>query len=120
MSHARARRRDHLPIRRASRRPERPEEAAARRRRLGRARRHLEAFETSNPYQSLLKGTALAMVGYLEEHWRVPGAGDHFDRWWPIVNRYARALATDDFTGRGVRKRLYRLLDMNQERPSEL
>ena len=94
--------------------------AAARRRLLATARRRLEAFEAKNRHQAHLHGLTLTMVTYMEEHWCVPGAGDQFARWWPVVRDYATALATDDFTGHGALKRLNRLLNRNQMQPSRL
>ena len=87
---------------------------------MRRARRHLEAFEDSNRYQRELKGTTLALIRYLEEHWRTPGWRADFDSWWPVIERYAAALNHDGFTGRGARDRLWRLLDRNQDRPMDL
>ena len=103
-----------------ARRALRPGAAGARRRLLRRAREGLERFEPQNLYQTILHGTTLAMVRYMEEHGCVPGAGDQFARWWPFVKSYAAALATDDFTGPGARARLDRLLDSNQVRPQHL
>ncbi len=93
---------------------------AGRRRRLAHARRHFEAFEAANRYQSELEGTALAMISYLEDRWRVPGWPADFDRWWRILGRYARVLASGELAGPGARKRLERVLNENQQRPSNL
>ncbi len=107
--------------RRPSRGPDlRPDDIDARRRRLAHARRHLEACEAGNRYQSELKGTAMAMIGYLEGRWRIPGWPAEFDRWWQILGRYAGVLASDQLAGPGARKRLKRVLDENQNRPSDL
>lgn len=94
--------------------------AAVRRRRLARLRRQLEAFEASNRYQAELKGTTLALIAYMDDYWCEPERAADFERWWRVVRRYATVLASDPFTGRGARQRLQRLLNENQERPSDL
>ncbi len=100
-------------------RPE-SDEAAERRSRLEQGRRRLEAFEASNRYESELKGTTLAMIGYMIEEWCGDEQAADFDRWWPIVGQYARVLFSGDLNGRGARKRLNRLLDRNQRQPTRL
>ncbi len=91
-----------------------------RRRRLELARRKLEGFEPANRYQSKLQSTTLAMVRYMAEHWCGPDRVEDYDRWWLIVNRYARVLFSGTLQGPGTQARLKRLLDQNQKRPSDL
>ncbi len=98
----------------------RPGDIETRRQRLAHARRHLEAFAAANRYQSELKGVAMAMIGYLEGRWRIPGWSAEFDRWWQILGRYAGVLASDQLTGPRALKRLKRVLSENQHRPSDL
>ncbi len=100
--------------------PERPWEVAGRRRQLGGARRHFQSFDAPNRHQVLLRDTALALIAYMEDYWCVPEHAANFERWWGVVSLYARALASDDFTGMGARKRLLKLLDLNQERAWDL
>ena len=80
----------------------------------------MEALAAGNRYRRELKDTALALIRYLEEHWRTPGWRDDYDSWWPFIDRYAAALASDPFTGRGALKRLRKLLDRNQRPPMDL
>lgn len=108
------------PAPRRARAPNRSGDIAARRRQLARARRQLEAFDTANRYQAELKGTALAMIAYLEDRWRVPGWATDVDRWWHILGRYAAVLVSGDLAGPGARRRLEQVLNENQVRPMDL
>ena len=49
-----------------------------------------------------------------------PERGEDFERWWRIVNRYARVLFSGALEGTGTRRRLSNLLNQNQMRPSDL
>ncbi len=92
----------------------------ARRRRLVGVRRQLEAFEVANRYQSELKGTTLAMIAYMDEHWCRPERAADFDRWWRFVERYTAVLTSGELAGPGTFDRLESLLNENQQRPSDL
>ena len=118
MRQARARRRRHA--RSCPRPPLTAREIAERRRRLRRACLRVQALPAGNRYRSELKNTALALIRYLDEHWRTPGWRDDYDSWWPFIDRYAAALASDSFTGRGAFKRLRKLLDRDQRSPADL
>ena len=104
--------------RRRARTPLGAEETADRLGRLARARRQVQAHRARNHHQRELKGTTLALIRYLEEHWRTPGWRADYDSWWPVIQRYAGVLATESFTGRGALKRLKALLNQNQNRPA--
>ncbi len=95
-------------------------ETANRQRLLEDTRRRLAAFEARNRYQSQLKSTTMAMIRYLRQHWCEPEHAADFDRWWLIVERYTRVLLSGELQGTGTRRRLNRLLDRNQKKPSEL
>ncbi len=108
---------------RPPRRPQPRVSAAARRRRLRRARRAIDAFAAVNRYQSQLQGVALAMIAYMDQHWCGPGRGHDFDRWWCYIAYYARALRAPklaDKNNRVAREALERILDRNQIPPSKL
>ncbi len=102
--------------------PEPTVSAAARRRRLGRARRVLAAFPPANRYQSQLQGVALAMLSYMEKHWCGPGYAHDFERWWQIVDYYTRALGSPELAGnhRVAHEALARILDQDQVKPKDL
>ena len=57
------------------------------------ARDYLELFATSSRYESEVKGTTLAMIRYMAEHWYGSDRAESFERWWKFVNRYAVALS---------------------------
>ncbi len=96
--------------------------AAARRRKLRRARREIAAFRCANRYQARLQGVALAMMAYMDKHWCGPGHAYDFDRWWRIVDYYARALDSPELAGnsRQAHKAVEKILDQNQVPPSQL
>lgn len=94
-------------------------ETRHRRRRLEHARRLLEAFETSNRYQAELKGTALALISFMAKYWCGPEHATDFQRWWRVVARYTGVLVSRKLDGPGTRKRLNRLLNQNQSRPTD-
>ena len=102
--------------------PEPPIPAAARRRQLRRARREIAAFPLANRYQARLQGVALAMIAYMDEHWCGPGHAYDFDRWWRIVDYYARALDSPELAGnsRQAHAAVEKILDQNQVPPSQL
>ncbi len=95
-------------------------DTTVRRRLLARASAYLEAFASSSRYESEVKGTALAMIRYMAEHWCGPEHAEHFERWWTFVNRYAVALADGKLAGPGACTRKTRLLGKNQMPPSDL
>ncbi len=94
--------------------------AAARRTRVRRARRGIAAFPCANRHQAKLQTLALAMLGYMADHWCDPGHEYDFDRWWHIVVYYARVLVSPQLRGRGARKTLKKVLDQDQLHPGEL
>ncbi len=97
--------------------------AGARRRRLRRARRVLEAFPPANRAQSQLKGVALAMLAYMEERWCGPGHAYDFERWWTIVDYYIRCLALPELASKNsriAREALDDILDQDQIQPKKL
>ncbi len=94
--------------------------AAARRARLRRARRDVAAFPCANRHQARLQTLALAMLGYMADHWCGPGHEYDFDRWWRIVAYYARVLASPELAGRGACKTLRKVLDQDQLHPDDL
>jgi hypothetical protein len=106
----------HWQPRRVVRRPLQTHEVHARRRRLRLAREHIQSLETVNRYQRELKHTTLALVSYLEEHWRSPCWPADYDSWWPVIDRYTGELVSDRLKGRGAQRRLKRLLGENQPR----
>ncbi len=97
-----------------------PGAEAARRARARRARRDLLAFPCGNPHQRKLRNVALAMVGYMEEHWCAAGHEYDFDRWWQVVAYYARVLASPDLAGRRAARTVEEVLAQDQLHPREL
>lgn len=105
------------------RRPRCPEpavSAAARRRRLRHARRVIAAFPPANPYQGQLQDVTLAMIGYMDLHWCGPGHAYDFDRWWRIVDYYARCLGSPELSGPQARETLVQILEQDQIHPAKL
>ncbi len=85
-------------------------------RRLEAARRVIEPFETTHPYQQELKAIVIVMMDHMEREYCQPGVPldqeRAFDHWMWRLKRFWRALKSQEMAGSHSRTVLATLLKM--------